>query len=205
MTTILSTTYLGPIQYYSKLLSSERILIERFENYPKQTYRNRCLIYGANGLQTLTVPVTKGHQLKIYTKDIQIDNTSNWTKIHFKSIESAYRCSPFYEYYIDHLIPFYEHSFNFLYDFNFEIMNTIFQMLDITPDISETEQYIISNTIGYDDFRDCIHPKKHMMKSGDEFTPPVYRQVFEPKSGFIPNLSIIDLIFNTGPEASSLL
>jgi len=203
--TLLSTTYLGPIQYYSKLISSEKIIIEKFEHYPKQTYRNRCLIFGANGPQTLTVPVTKGDQLKIFTKDIQIDYSLNWPKIHLKAIEAAYRCAPFYLYYIDDLIPFYKHQYTFLYDFNLELMRTLCQMLEIAPEIKETEQYIKNDPFDCDDFRDCIHPKQRMMKPDLKFAPPVYRQVFEPKLGFIPNLSIIDLIFNTGPDALRLL
>ena len=199
---IFSTTYLGPIQYYAKLIASENILMERFEHYPKQTYRNRCLIYGANGRQILTIPVTKGQQLKTYTRDIQIDNSVNWKKIHFKAIESAYRCSPFYQFYIDDLTPFYEHKYEFLYDFNLDLMNTIFQLLDVKIQITGTDQYMKEVTDNCIDFRESIHPK---LQIGPEFTPPVYRQVFEPKGGFLPNLSIIDLIFNTGPDAKKLL
>jgi WbqC-like protein family len=202
MTSIFSTTYLGPIQYYSELITAENILMERFEHYPKQTYRNRCIIYGANGPQVLSIPVTKGQQLKIYTRDIQIDNSANWTKIHFKAIESAYRCSPFYQFYIDDLIPFYQHKYNFLYDFNLNIINTICKLLDVKIKITGTDQYTKEVTENSIDFREKIHPK---LPFGLAFTPPVYRQVFEPKLGFMPNLSIIDLIFNTGPDAKKLL
>lgn len=203
MISLFSTTYLGPIQYYSKLIAAEHILMERFEHYPKQTYRNRCIIYGANGPQILTIPVTKGQQLKIYTRDIQIDNSVHWTKIHFKAIESAYRCSPFYQYYIDDLIPYYERKYNFLYDFNLELMKTIFQMLDVKKSITGTDEFMKIVPKDCKDLREMLHPKQ--LVAGSEYKGPVYRQVFEPKSGFKPNLSIIDLIFNTGPDAKNML
>jgi len=205
MTILLSTTYFGPIQYYSKLISFEKVIIERFEHYPKQTCRNRCMIYGANGPQILTVPVTKGNRLKIYTKDIQIDYTTNWPKIHFKAIESAYRCSPFYLYYIDYLLPFYNKKYSFLYDFNLDITHTVCQLIGITPIINETDHYITNLSGDELDFRNSIHPKQLMVKPDQQFAPPVYRQVFEPKLGFVANLSVIDLIFNTGPDAMKLL
>jgi hypothetical protein len=177
--------------------------LERFEHYPKQTYRNRCVIYGANGPQILTIPVTKGQLLKIHTKDIQIDKSVNWTKIHFKAIESAYRCSPFYEHYIDDLLPYYERNYKFLYDFNLDLMNTILQMLDVEKSITGTDEFTKIVPKDYEDLREMIHPKQH--NNASEYKAPVYRQVFEPKLGFRPNLSIIDLIFNTGPEAGKLL
>jgi hypothetical protein len=201
MTSLFSTTYLGPIQYYVKLISSEQVLLERFEHYPKQTYRNRCVIYGANGPHVLTIPVTKGQLLKIYTKDIQIDNGNHWKKIHLKAIESAYRCSPFYEYYIDELIPFYERKYDFLYDFNLDLINTITQMLDVKKSIKGTEEYVKIVQEDCVDFREMFNPRRSLIID----STPEYRQVFEPKLGFIPNLSIIDLIFNTGPDAGKLL
>ncbi|HEY4787061.1 MAG TPA: WbqC family protein [Bacteroidales bacterium] len=205
MAFILSTSYLGPIQYYSKLISSEKIILERFESYPKQTYRNRCIIYSANGPQMLTIPVTKGRELKMYTKDICIDNSMNWPKLHFKSIESAYRCSPFYQYYIDDFIPFYEKKYQFLYDFNFKLLTKINEIIGMECNIEETNEYIKNIQDNYMDFRDIIHPKKRMYTPDTTFQHPVYHQVFEPKHGFIANLSIIDLIFNVGPETSDLL
>jgi hypothetical protein len=205
MTILLSTTYLGPIQYYSKLILGEKVILERFEHYPKQTYRNRCIIYGANGPQTLTIPTTKGQKLKVYTKDIQIDNASNWPKIHFKAIESAYRCSPFYLYYIDSFLPFYNKKYTFLYDYNLEIIITLCDLMGVRPVIEESSDYTFQTSPSELDLRNCIHPKRRMFKPDPQFIPPVYQQVFEPKLGFIHNLSIIDLIFNTGPDALNLL
>jgi WbqC-like protein family. len=198
---LLSTTYLGPIQYYSKLISADEIVIERFEHYPKQTYRNRCLIYSANGPQTLSIPISRGEELKIYTKDVRIDYAMNWQKIHFKAIESAYRCSPYYEFYIDDLQPFFEKKYEFLYDLNISILNKILEIIGLTCTFKESNDYMVPEP-GDTDLREIIHPKKRMYQPDSAFDAPVYHQVFEPKFGFIPNLSIIDLLFNTGPEAS---
>jgi hypothetical protein len=198
---LLSTTYFGPVQYYSKLVSGQKIVLERYENYPKQTYRNRCIIYGANGPQTLTIPVSKGNELKVYTKDIRIDNSANWQKIHFKAIESAYRCSPFYLYYIDDIIPFYEKKHEFLYELNLSILSQIGKVIGFPFSPDESESYIPPAASDYLDFRDRIHPKPGMYQYDPSFRAPVYTQVFEPKSGFTGNLSILDLLFNTGPDA----
>lgn len=202
---LLSTAYFGPVQYYSKLVSAGNVALEKFENYQKQTYRNRCVIYNANGPQTLTVPVSRGDQLKIYTKDVRIDYSGNWQKIHFKAIESAYRCSPFYEYYIDDLAPLFEKKYERLYDLNLDALQITCDLLEITAELYETDEYEADPPEGYRDFRELIHPKPRMFKPDPEFNPPVYTQVFEPKHGFVANLSILDLLFNTGNEALNLL
>ncbi len=180
-------------------------MLERFEHYPKQTYRNRCIIYGANGPQTLTVPVSKGNELKVYTKDIRIDYSMNWTKLHLKALESAYRSSPFYQYYIDDFIPFYEKKYLFLYDFNLELLSKTFEIIGIHCNTKGTDSYLKVLPQDYRDYRDLIHPKMRMYVADPAFQPPVYRQVFEPKHGFIANLSILDLLFNAGTDALLLL
>lgn len=202
---LLSTTYFGPIQYYSKLASVKKVVLERFEHYPKQTYRNRCVIYSANGPQTLSIPVSRGEELKIYTKDLRIDYAMNWQKIHFKAIESAYRCTPFYEYYIDDLILFFEKKYEFLFDYNLEIIHKLLSTINIDTKIELSDRYIKETDLGYQDLRETIHPKKRMNTIDREFTPPIYRQVFEPKHGFIANLSILDLLFNAGTDTRALL
>jgi hypothetical protein len=202
---LLSTAYFAPIQYYSKIVSAEKVVLEKFENYQKQTYRNRCVIYSANGPQSLTVPVMRDSQLKIYTKDVRIDHSMNWQKIHFKAIESAYRCSPFYQYYIDELIPFFQKRYSFLYDLNLEILHKTCQILEVQMCMSETAGYISDVSENYQDFRELIHPKQRMFKPDPAFAPPIYTQVFEPKGGFIGNMSVLDLIFNTGTEAMQYL
>ena len=199
---LLSTAYLAPIQYYTKLLKYDEIYIEACENFIKQTYRNRCKIYSANGELSLTIPVKK-IEPKTNIKDIRIDYDTNWRKIHWKSIESAYKSSPFFEYYQDELIPYYTKKYNYLIDFNTELQSVILSNLDILVKISFTKQYISRNEIEYTDMREAIHPKK---KSKDaKFRMVEYTQVFQKKYGFIPNLSILDLLFNEGPNASEIL
>jgi len=198
---LLSSAYLAPIQYYTKLLFYDEVFIEMHENYPKQTYRNRCKIYGANGELSLSIPVKKD-AVKVKTKDIVIDYDTNWRKLHWKSIESAYRSSPFFEFYQDDLIPFYEKTYKYLVDFNMELQIMILEHLEMEVNIKNTKEFI-SNIDQVDDFRESIVPKKSL--SDESFHMYEYTQVFQEKHGFIPNLSIIDLLFNEGPNALELL
>ncbi len=199
---LLSTAYLAPIQYYSKFLLYDEIYIEVHENYPKQTYRNRCRIYGANGGLSLSIPVKK-LDVKVKTKDILIDYDTNWRKLHWKSIESAYRSSPFFEYYQDDFMPFYEKKYKYLIDLNTDLQLMILEHLDYAVKINKTEEYKTGYEIGVDDLRDKIHPKLNI--NDDRFKIKSYTQVFKQKLGFIPNLSIIDLLFNEGPNTLEIL
>ncbi len=202
MEIILSTAYLGTIQYYSKLLKYNKVLIEKFENYTKQTYRNRCVIYSANGIVNLTIPIKKDKP-KTYVKDIIIDYDTNWRKLHWKSIESAYRSSPFFEFFEDDLQPFYSKEFKYLFDFNIELQNFIIENLGIEVELFYTDEYYE----GFDilDYREMFHPKESMAKFDKYFVPEQYHQVFVEKYGWKPNLSIIDLLFNEGPNAINVL
>lgn len=197
---LLSTAYLAPVQYYTKLISFDKVLIEKHENFTKQSFRNRCMIYGANGPLTLSIPLIKGITPKTLITDIEIDYTENWQNIHWRSIVSAYRSSPFFEYYFEELEPFYTKKIKYLFDFNLELQNTICEILEIEPEILFTDDFIIEPESQID-FRNSIHPKKRCAKPDPNFSPQKYFQVFEEKHGFIPNLSIIDLIFNEGSQA----
>jgi len=201
---LLTTSYFPPIQYYSKIVKDENVLIEQYEHYGKQSFRNRCDIYGANGKLTLSVPVIKGARLKILTRDIRIEYVEDWRKVHFKGIESAYRKSPFYEYYIDDIEPLFSKKHKYLLDLNNDILEVVNEILEINPSIKMTEDYI-KDTEGMDDWREGIHPKKSRQKEDKSFVATPYTQVFSDKLGFEPNLSILDLIFNLGPEAIDYL
>jgi len=200
--TILSTAYLAPIQYYTKLLLYDEVYIEVHENFIKQTYRNRCKIYAANGELSLSIPIKKD-RAKVKTKDIIVDYDTNWRKMHWKSIESAYKSSPFFEFYQDDFAPLYEKKYKYLVDLNTELQNIILGHLDIQVHFIPTVEYLHNDELMLDDFRESIHPKNNY--DDENFRMEHYTQVFQEKHGFIPNLSIIDLLFNEGPNAAELL
>jgi hypothetical protein len=196
----LSSAYLAPVQYYCKLFRFASVYIETAENYPKQTYRNRCLIAGANGPLCLSVPVEKPATLKCPTRDIRISSHGNWRHLHWNALASAYNTSPFFEYYQDDFRPFYEKPYTFLLDFNESLRELICELIDIQPCIHYTTTYIAECP---NDFREAIRPRHPLPDPG--FCPQAYYQVFQDKSGFLPNLSIIDLLFNMGPESVLVL
>ena len=195
MDALLSTTYFGPVQWYQKLYRAEHVEIEQWESFQKQTYRNRCLIATTNGIQALTIPVVRGTSPLI--KDIRISDHGNWRHLHWNALQSAYGESPFFEYYQDDILPFFEKRWTFLLDFNEEIRTKISEFIDIQPNVPYTEGY--SSSPSMRDFRMAINPK-HPEPDSD-FVPKPYYQVYQQKHGFLPNLSILDLLFNMGPES----
>lgn len=221
-TALLSTTYFGPIQWYQKLNRYDHCVIEQFDNFQKQTYRNRCRIATANGSQVLTVPVERTEG-KCLMRDVRISDHGAWRHLHWNALQSAYGESPFFEFYADDLHPFFERRWTFLLDFNMDITNKLCELLDIHPRLSLTTNYLPSTsgeeeksfgkeekTPGEDekspeemepfiDFREAIHPK-HPLPDAD-FAPRPYYQQHAPRNGFQPNLSILDLLFNEGNEA----
>ncbi|MBD8388150.1 WbqC family protein [Dysgonomonas sp. BGC7] len=201
----LSSTYLGPVQYYSKFLTTEKIYIERYENYIKQTYRNRCVIVSANGPITLSIPVIHSSGDKTLIKDVRIADHGNWQHMHWNAIVSAYNSTPFFEYYQDDFHSFYHNKFNFLFDFNEALRELILNLLNIeVPEITYTDKYKERDS-GYEDWRELINPKKDWRLLDSKFREVPYYQVFIQKFGFIPNMSIIDLLFNMGNEAQLVL
>ena len=196
---LLSSTYFGPIQWYQKLHRMPCI-IEQHDHFVKQTYRNRCVIATANGTQTLTVPIERYDGTKCPMRDIRISDHGNWRHLHWNALVSAYGETPFFEFYADDLRPFFEKQHTFLFDLNLDIMHTMCQLLDVRPQVTLSEQYIVlpSEDDAVVDFREAIRPK-HPLPDAD-FNPTPYYQVRAQRYGFLPNLSILDLLFNEGPE-----
>lgn len=200
---LLSSAYFGPVQWYQKLHRYDRCFIERYDNYVKQTYRNRCVIAATGGPQTLTVPIERYEGRKCLMRDIRISDHGSWRHLHWNALVSSYGESPFFDYYADDIRPFFERRWEFLFDFNLEITHTICSLLDIRPTIELTGEYLQDEDVCADDFRDAIRPKHPLTDA--TFSPRPYYQVYAQKHGFIPNLSILDLLFNEGPEGIFLL
>ncbi len=192
---LLSTTYFGPVQWYQKLYRYESVCIDQQETFQKQTYRNRCLIATTQGIQALTVPVV--HDASNAIGDIRISDHGNWRHLHWQALQTAYGDSPFFEYYEDDLRPFFtEHRWERLVDYNEAICQEMCELLDIQPHFSSLTSHLSPLT---SDLRQGINPK-HPLEDVD-FQPKPYYQVYQQKHGFLPNLSILDLLFNMGPES----
>ena len=192
MDALLATTYFGPVQWYQKLYRAENVMIDADEPFVKQSFRNRCYIAAANGVQALTVPIEKAR----LTRDVRISDHGDWRRVHWNAIVSAYGESPFFEYYQDDLRPFYERRWDFLYDFNEAIRQTVCELIDIRPNLSSPVPHLSSPST---DFRAAINPKRP--SPDDDFQPRPYYQVYASRYGFQPNLSVLDLLLNMGPES----
>ena len=201
---ILSSAYLAPVEYYAKLFAYDKVYVERFDSYMKQTYRNRCVIASAGGPQALTIPTEKGEGTKCLMKDIRISDHGNWRHVHWNAFVAAYKHSPFFDYYADEFHRFYEKRYDFLYDFNMELCHWMCEQIDLQPVMIPTDDYVAVPE-GMDDYRERIHPKKVYTEADPDFSPVPYYQVFDAKQGFQPNLSIADLLFNMGPESLLVL
>ena len=204
-TALLQTTYFGPIQWYQKLYRYDHCLIEQYDSFQKQTYRNRCVIATANGTQALTVPIEHlpltSHPSPL-VKDLRISDHNQWRRVHWNALQSAYSESPFFEYYADDLRPFFEKKYDFLIDFNEDIRQKVCELIDFKPSVEYTKEFtsdISLQTSVIFDFRDVINAKHP--KPDADFEAKEYWQVFQHKHGFQPNLSILDLLFNMGPES----
>ena len=204
-TALLQTTYFGPIQWYQKLYRYDHCLIEQYDSYQKQTFRNRCIIATANGVQALTVPVScdsvAGNN-KCMVKDVRISDHNQWRRVHWNALQSAYSESPFFDYYADDIRPFFERRYDFLIYFNEAIRQKICELIDIHPHVEYTSSYtsaISPQPSAITDFRDVIHAKHPQPDA--TFEAKRYWQVFQHKHGFLSNLSILDLLFCMGPES----
>ncbi len=193
-------TYFSPISQYSEIVRTNEVIFEMEDNFQKQSYRNRCYIYNSNGKQLLNIPVKdskKGHLNRKKTKDMLVENNVSWQDHHLKSLQNAYRNSPFYEFYEDDLLPIFTKKYTFLQDVNIDTYLCITDALQINQTYTKTKEYIVDSD---DDFRDLASVKNRPKKNFER-----YIQMFDDKHGFFPNLSILDLLFMEGPNAISYL
>ncbi|MCQ2224337.1 MAG: WbqC family protein [Paludibacteraceae bacterium] len=194
---ILSSAYLAPVSYYRALAGSGNALIEQCDHYHKQTYRNRCRIMTGNGVMELSVPVLKSGN-KVAVRDLKIAYVESWQQVHWRAIASAYNSSPFFEYYRDDFEPFYTKKTEYLIDFNMGLMEVVNGLVGIKTPISLSEEYVPTPSACID-LRDSFSPKNPNLEE------KTYYQVFDQKYGFKPDLSILDLLFNMGPESLLVL
>jgi len=200
---LLSTAYLPPVQWFAKLVANHNVYIEYYESYHKQTYRNRCVIDSPNGAVSLTVPVEKPADGSRLIKDMRISDHDDWRNKHWHALESSYYNSPFFEFYQDDFRPFYEKKYEFLVDFNEALIMKCLELIGRETTLIHTDSFIDPDDVDSScvhDFRQIISPKVSLDVDPD-FQPRPYYQVFDQGTGFKPNLSIVDLIFNMGPVA----
>ena len=198
MQVVLSTAYLPSVQYFQQINKAETIYIEKHENFVKQSYRNRCNVFGANGVLALSIPVIHASDKELITEK-KISYSENWQQQHWRTIESAYRNSPYFIYYADALKPFYEKKYEFLFDYNLELLKFLLNNFKIKTEIKFTETF--DKSILLEDYRYSISPKNKIEES--DFKK--YPQLFSDKHNFQPNLSGIDLLFNAGPYSKDYL
>jgi hypothetical protein len=188
---LFSTAYLPPVSYLQSCKAADKIKVESKEHFIKQTYRNRCYIYGPNGKQALVIPVRHENLFRIPVDEVRISNVTAWNKIHWKSINSAYRNSPFFEYFEESFLEVFENPPELLFDFNMTLLKKLLHCFGIKKEILFTDVYT-SIPADSKDLRGTFHPKITI-----ENTEP-YHQVFSDRHGFISDLSSIDLLFNSG-------
>ena len=179
-----------------RLITAEQVWLEQYDHYERQSYRNRCRIAAANGVMSLSIPVERVGGERLCSKDIRISDHDNWRHTHWQSIVSAYNMSPFFEYYEDDIAPFFHRKWEFLLDFNIEILHKILELLEIEKEIKLTTQYDVILPQNVVDLRSEFHPKNQQHE-----TMSSYYQVFDQKNGFLPDLSVMDLLFNFGNES----
>ncbi len=202
-TLLIESQYFPTISYYTTLIKHSILQIERYEHYQKLSYRNRCYIAGPNGPILLSVPLAKGKNQRTIMKDVRISNEEKWQGLHWKTLVSAYRRSPWFEYYEDDLQGLYEQPFEFLLDWNMACFEWANRVLGYEGNITFTDRYEkeYGPSAGVTDSRDLLKPAARET----QWNGPSYTQVFQERTGFIPNLSILDLIFCEGKHSLDLL
>ncbi|MDR2813677.1 MAG: WbqC family protein [Prevotellaceae bacterium] len=204
MKLLVSAAYFAPVEYFCAAAGFGEVVVEAHERYRKQSYRSRCEILGANGVLPLVVPVQRVHGSPPPIRDVRIDYATPWQRQHWRSLRSAYGSSPFYMHYADELAPFFFRREGFLLDLNLSVTRLLLGLVGLCPEVSLTDSYAPSYADALD-FRRCVSPKRSRREERGAFSAAEYYQVFSPRFGFVPNLSILDLLFNEGPSALETL
>lgn len=193
--------YFPPIIFFKISYKETYIYLDQYEFYRKMSFRNRCLIAGANGIISLSIPLEKGRDQRARMNEVRISYSEDWQKRHLKSIQSAYNRSPFFDYYKDEMETLFSRKFELLMDWDLHCLSWVKEKIAWPAEIKLTEfqeEAFVPDL--WEDYRSWILPKNYA-----QHTPLQYRQVFEEKKGFFPNLSILDLLFNAGRETGNLL
>lgn len=198
---LFSTAYFPPISYVAAMLDKPVVLVEQYETFPKQTYRNRAVVATANGLLPLSVPVIRTNGNHTYTKDMDICYNENWAAKHWRAIESAYNSSPYFLYYKDDVEAILNKKHRTLLELNMDILAFVFKKLKVAKDIIlSTDFVVVDANADIEDYRNRFSPKNKEI-----IQLPPYDQVFEDRYGFQQDLSILDLLFNMGPDSLGYL
>ena len=198
---LLHPSYFGPVSQFVAIAKADELIFENEDNYQKQTYRNRMYIYGANGKLLLNIPIKhigdkSSHQKY---KDVRIENNFDWQKQHWKSLQTVYRTSPFFEFYEDDFLPLYSRKYEFLMEFNYACLDLVLECLQIDKEYSKTKEFILKP-------QDLTDGRSLVKAKGErKFVLEPYTQVFKNKFGYLNDLSIVDLVFNEGPNAANYL
>ena len=193
--------YLAPVPLYVHLYAADRLVIDDVSPFVKQTYRSRAAIAAESGAQQLTIPVVHDGG-RVAMRDVRISEHGNWRHQHWNAIVSAYRKSPFFEYYADDFAHFYEEKDGFLMDFNLRLHGVVSELLGLERGVEFLSARDV-DAAAVSDLRNIAEPKVLASMRGVGELP--YYQVFAQRNGFIPSLSVVDLLFNTGPEGLLLL
>lgn len=198
---LIETQYLPSIEFFCCIVPFDEIIIENYEHFQKQTFRNRCYILGANNVLSLTIPVIKGNSKTVINK-LEIDYSQPWNKEHWRSIQSAYGKAPYFEYFESYFSKTYLEKSQYLVEFNFKLLTICLKLLDLKIKVTGTNDYLISPKNGIFDARSVITPKSNY-SNRPIYRPYEYLQVFG--KDFVANLSIIDLLMNEGPNARNIV
>jgi hypothetical protein len=200
----LSTAYFPPVSWFAAYVYAHEVVIEDSEHYLKQTYRNRCRIYSAGGPMDLSVPVVHRSETR-NIRSVEISYTSDWQKQHARALESAYRRSPFYEFYLDDLQWVFTSQEKYLFDLNEKVIKRLVDIIGLPSHWKYSGEYHPPVSEEKTDLRYAIHPKSRRAVPVPGYEAPVYTQVFEESHGFYPDLSILDLLFHCGPDTAAVL